>query len=71
MAFPRKFRVPTVTGRTRKELPENSALMKDRPSETIVPVPTALSVGISCLTSVPKLEPVCCTGASRYPMARR
>ena len=54
-----------TAGRTRNELPENSALMIDRPSETIVPVPTTVSVGISCLTSMPKLEPVCSTGVSR------
>ena len=45
--------------------PENSAFINDRPSETTVPVPTVQSVGISCLTIVPKLEPVCTTGASR------
>ena len=71
MLLPRKFRFPMAAGATRKEVAENSALMNDSPSETIVPVPTAASVGTSCLTSMPKLEPVCSTGASRYPSARR
>ena len=71
MLLPRKFRFPMAAGTTRNEVLEYSALMKDSPSETIVPVPTALSMGSSCLTSMPKLEPVCSTGASRYPRARR
>ena len=54
-----------TAGATRKEVAENSAFMNDSPSETIVPVPTAASVGTSCLTSMPKLEPVCSSGISR------
>jgi hypothetical protein len=71
MAFPRKFRFPMTTGMTRNELLENSAFMNVRPSAIEVPVPTEQSVGTSCSTSVPKLEPVCCSGVRRYPIARR
>ena len=56
--LPTKLRGPMVTGQTRNELLENSAFMIDRPSETMVPVPTAARPGISCFTSMPKLEPV-------------
>ena len=40
---------------------EKSALMMDSPSATIVPLPTALRNGVSCLTSSPKFDPVCRT----------
>ena len=50
---------------TRNEVLENSAFMIERPSETIVPVPMWLSAGTSCLTSMPKFEPVCSTAPKR------
>ena len=40
---------------------EKSAFMIDRPSATIVPLPTVLRYGVSCPTSVPKFDPVCST----------
>ena len=48
-------------GDRRKDVFEKSALMMDSPSATIVPLPTELRNGVSCLTSSPKFEPVCRT----------
>ena len=50
---------------------EKSALMIDSPSATIVPLPTELRYGVSCLTSKPKFDPVCSTGESLYPRQRK
>lgn len=43
----------------------------ERPSATIVPLPTDTSSGVSCCTSVPKFDPVCSTRERSYPMPRR
>ena len=59
--MPRKLRGPIASGDTRNDELEYSALMIDSPSATIVPLPTVLRNGVSCLTSVPKFEPVCAT----------
>ena len=40
MWLPKKLRAPSATGETRNDVLENSALMIDSPSETIVPLPT-------------------------------
>lgn len=61
MWLPRKLCAPIDVCETRNEVPENSAFMIDSPSATIVPLPTVARYGVSCPTSVPKLEPVCST----------
>lgn len=40
--LPRKFRGPMAVRETRKDVLENSALLTESPSATIVPVPTVL-----------------------------
>ena len=42
-------RAQSMLGETRNEVLEKSAFMNDSPSETIVPVPTVLRYGVSCL----------------------
>ena len=71
MLFPRKLFGPMDTGDTRKDVLEKSAFMIDRPSATIVPLPIVLRNGVSCPTSVPKLNPVCSTSHRSYPIQRR
>ncbi len=72
MSLPRKLRAPSSARRSRNEVLENSAFMNDRPSETIVPLPTPLRYGFSCRTSTPKFEPLCTSGRpNRYPTKRR
>ena len=44
---------------------EYSAFITDSPSETIVPVPTVVRNGDSCLTSTPKFEPLCTKGRTK------
>lgn len=65
MRFPRKLCAPIAVGDSRKEVLEYSAFIRDSPSATMVPVPILLRKGLSCLTPVPKLEPVCSTGERR------
>ena len=62
--MPRKLRSPMRPGSTRNELLEYQAFIMDRPSETMVPVPTEVNVGTSCCCCAPKFDPVCCSGAS-------
>ena len=71
MLFPRKLSAPIDTGDTRNDVLEKSALMIDRPSATIVPLPTMLRYGFSWPTSVPKFDPVCTTWPRSYPSQRR
>jgi hypothetical protein len=71
MLFPRKVRGPIDARDTRKEVLEKWALMNESPSETIVPVPTELRYGVSCLTAIPKFDPVCSTRDRSYPSARK
>ena len=44
--------------------------MIDSPSATIVPRPTVVRYGFSCLTSMPKFDPVCSTVTGRSRAAQ-
>ena len=59
MLLPKKQRAPIDTPRTGTSVAEKSAFMTDSESETIVPEPIVVSSAASCLSSVPKFEPVC------------
>ncbi len=71
MLFPTNVRAPTVARDTRNDVLEKSAFMMDSPSETIVPLPTEVRYGVSCLSSSPKFDPVCSTVDNPYPRPRR
>src|SRR5215831_12908077 len=53
--------------RPKEDVLETSSFTRCSPSATIVPLPTALSDGFACITSVPKFAPVCTTGLRPYP----
>ena len=61
MLFPTKFCGPIDTRDTRKDVLEKSAFIIVSPSATMVPLPIVVRYGVSCPTSVPKLDPVCST----------
>jgi hypothetical protein len=69
--FPRKFSAPIRARDTRNDVLEQWALRIDSSLAHTVPVPTETRYGLSCLTSVPKFEPVCTTGVRWYPRRRR
>ena len=71
MRLPRKLRAPIERRDSRKDVLEKSALMIDSPSATIVPLPTELRYGFSCLTLPPKFDPVWTILPRSYPRPRR
>jgi hypothetical protein len=66
-----KFSAPIDARDTRKDVLEKSAVMIDSSLAHTVPLPTATRKGFSCLTCVPKFDPVCTTGDSWYPTPRK
>ena len=56
---------------SRKDVLEYSAFIIDSASATIVPLPTELRNGFSCLTLPPKFAPIWTTFPRSYPMPRR
>ena len=69
MSLPRKLCAPIETRDTRNDVLEKSALTIDSPSAITVPLPTETRYGVSCLTVVPKFEPVCSTRSQVVPEA--
>ena len=57
MLFPRKLSRPIDVRDTRKDVLEKSAFTIDRPSATIVPLPTELRYGLSCLHCRAEVRP--------------
>ncbi len=57
MLLPRKLLAPMDARDSRKDVLEYSAFIIDSASATIVPLPTELRNGFSCLTLPPKFAP--------------